>query len=120
MVVDLACEGRFAAAAELFAPRLRAAVSAETFRAGWSGEASRIGPVRAIGEPVCEPADAGLVRVSVPVSGERGGLTVVMSLDDGGRLHGLRLAAPAEGGWQPPRYAKPRKFTEREVTVGTG
>ena len=119
-VVEMAAEGRFADVEELFAPRLRAAASAETLRVGWEGEISRIGPVSAIGGPGSEPAKAGLVRVSVPVTCERGGLTVVMSVDDAGLLHGLRLAPPTDTSWAPPDYAAPKRFTEHEVTVGSG
>jgi hypothetical protein len=36
-------------------------------------------------------------------------------------LNGLRLAPPATTAWTPPpRYASPGKFTEREVTLGSG
>lgn len=119
-VVDMATEGRFADAEELFAPRLRAAVSAETLRVGWEGEISKLGPVLAVGGPVSGLVEAGLVRVSVPVTCERGGLTVVMSVDDGGLLHGLRLAPPADTSWKPPDYAATTRFTEHEITVGSG
>ncbi|MGW3961152.1 serine aminopeptidase domain-containing protein [Amycolatopsis sp. NPDC005003] len=119
-VVDLTAAGRFAEVEARFAPRLRAAASAGTLRVGWETEIAKAGPVRAVGEPVSEPAKAGLVRVSVPVTCERGGLTVVMSVDDAGLLHGLRLAPPAGTSWTPPAYAGPGRFTEREVTVGTG
>lgn len=118
-VVDMATEGRFADVEELFAPRLRAAASAATLRVGWETEIAKAGPVSAVGEPVREPAKAGLVRVSVPVTCERGGLTVVMSVDGDGLLHGLRLAPPS-GTWEPPAYAVPERFTEHEVTVGSG
>ncbi|MBE1495517.1 dienelactone hydrolase [Amycolatopsis lexingtonensis] len=119
-VVDLAAERRFADVEELFAPRLRAVASAETLRVGWEGEIARIGPVSAIGGPVSGPAGAGLVRVRVPVTCERGGLTVVMSVDDAGLLHGLRLAPPSSTSWEPPDYATPGRFTERDITVGEG
>jgi dienelactone hydrolase len=118
-VVGLAREGRFVEVGDLFGERLRAAVSAETLRAAWANEAARIGPVRAVGDPVPEPAAAGLVRVSTPVTGERGGFTVVMSVDGAGRLQGLRFAPPLSDSWQPPGYADPKKFTEREVIIGT-
>src|SRR5262249_11558647 len=114
-VVEMAREGRFADIEELFAPRLRAVVSAETLRAGWAGAISRRGPVSTVGDPACEPADAALVRVRVPVTCERGGLTVVMSVDDTGRLQGLRLAPPATESWEPPGYAAPKRCTEHEV-----
>jgi uncharacterized protein len=116
-VVHLARDGRFAEIEDRFAPPLRAAVSARTLQAAWAAET---GTVRAVGEPTTEPGDAGLVRVSVPVTGERGGLTVVMSVDDAGTLHGLRLTPAASTSWTPPSYADPKKFAEHEVTVGSG
>ncbi|WP_370964160.1 hypothetical protein [Amycolatopsis sp. cg9] len=119
-VVGMAAERRFADVEAMFAPRLRAAASAETLRVGWESELAKIGPVSAVGAPASEPAQAGLVRVSVPVTCERGGLTVVMSVDDAGLLHGLRLAPPGGTSWAPPGYADPARFTEREVTVGSG
>ncbi|MDS0138550.1 MULTISPECIES: serine aminopeptidase domain-containing protein [unclassified Amycolatopsis] len=119
-VVDLTAAGRFAEVEQRFAPRLRAAASAGTLRVGWETELAKTGPVRAIGTPLSEPPAAGLVRVSVPVTCERGGLTVVMSVDDAGLLHGLRLAPPTGPSWVPPAYAEADRFTEHEVTVGTG
>ena len=119
-VIEMARAERFAGIEELFAPPLRAVVSAATIQTAWTAEAAKIGPVTAVGPPVSEAAVNGLVRVSTPVTGERGGLTVVVSVDDDGRLNGFRLAPPATTAWTRPRYAAPRKFTEREVTIGSG
>ena len=119
-VVAMARAERFAEIEELFAPSLRAVVSAETIRAAWTAEAAKIGQVRAVGTPLGEPAANGLVRVSTGVTGERGGLTVVVSVDEAGQLNGFRLAPPADAAWTPPRYASPGRFTEREVTIGAG
>jgi dienelactone hydrolase len=119
-VIELAREERFSAIEVLFAPRLRAAVSAETIRTAWTAEIAKIGPVRAVGEPVSEPFGEGLVRVSTPLTGDHGGLTVVVSVDQAGKLNGFRLAPPAATTWVPPGYASPDRFTEREVTVGSG
>ena len=119
-VIEMARDARFSGIEELFAPRLRAAVSAETIRAAWTAEITRIGPVQAVGVPRGEPFGDGLVRVSTPVTGAHGGLTVVVSVDQAGKLNGFRLAPPAGPTWTPPRYASPRKFTEREVTLGSG
>ncbi|MFB9684258.1 alpha/beta hydrolase family protein [Amycolatopsis plumensis] len=119
-VVALTATGRFTEVEERFAPRLRAAASAGTLRVGWETEIAKTGPVRAVGTPVSEPPAAGLVRVSVPVTCERGGLTVIMSVDDAGLLHGLRLAPPSGTAWEPPPYAEPDRFAEHEVTVGAG
>jgi dienelactone hydrolase len=119
-VVNLAREERFTDIEALFGPRLRALASAETMCTGWQSETARIGPVRMVGEPTREPTEGGLVRVTVPVIGEHGELAVVMSVDGTGRLQGLRLSPPAGPSWQPPAYARSRRFTEQEVTVGTG
>ncbi|MGY0056268.1 alpha/beta fold hydrolase [Streptomyces sp. LZ34] len=118
-VVEMARKGCFAEIEGLFAPPLRAAVSAEMLKVAWALETGKHGAVTAIGEPVSEPAGAGRVRVSVPVSCERGGLTVVMSVDDAGDLNGLRFAPATTVSWTPPPYAAPERFEESEVTLGS-
>ncbi|MEW9529490.1 alpha/beta fold hydrolase [Microbispora sp. NPDC049125] len=120
-VVEMMRNGRFADLEGLFAPSLRAVVSAGTLEVAWESQMSGIGAVSAVGPPIRESgAQAGLVRVSVPVTCERGGLTVVMSVGETGLLHGLRLAPALTGRWTPPPYAVPRRFGEHEVTVGSG
>ncbi|MFF2550793.1 serine aminopeptidase domain-containing protein [Nocardia sp. NPDC058058] len=118
-VAELARAEHFTAIEELFAPRLRAVVSGGTVRVGWNTEIARIGAVERIGEPETESIDAELVRVSVPVDCERGGLTLIVSVDGAGQLHGIRLAPPA-GAWTPPDYARPKRFVEQDITVGDG
>ena len=118
-VVEMARDGRFAEVEALFGARLRAAVSAGTLRAAWLAEQAKLGQVTGIGEPETTPGEPGVTRVIMPVSFERGELSVYMSVDSGGMLQGLRLAPP-EGGWAPPPYASPGRFTEQEVTVGEG
>jgi uncharacterized protein len=119
-VIEMLRDERFSDIEELFAPQLRAAVSAETIRTAWTAEVAKTGPVAAAGTPVSEPFGDGLVRVSTPVTGERGGLTVVVSVDGTGRLNGFRLGPADSAVWTPPGYAAPGRFTEREVTVGSG
>jgi hypothetical protein len=119
-VVGLARDGRFAELEELFAPNLRAVVSAQTLRVAWNAELDRHGPLSTVGEPVSEPARAGLVRVSVPVTCEHGGLTMVMSVDGSGALQGLRIGPATSTSWTPPSYAAPGRFDERDVMVGAG
>lgn len=120
-VVDMVMSRRFADVEALFAPRLRAVASADTLRVGWDAEIAKIGPISGAGQPVTEPFIEGLVRARVSVTtGEHGGLTVVMSVDDAGMLHGLLFAPPASSSWEPPSYAAPERFTEHEVTVGSG
>ena len=116
-VVELATTGRFAEAEALFARRLRKAVSADTFRAGWTGELAALGAVTGIGDPTTEPGESGLTRARVPVLAEHGTLEVVMSIDDKGRLHGLRLGQATTVTWQSPSYVDPSRFREQEITL---
>jgi dienelactone hydrolase len=119
-VVGLARDGRYAEVEPLFAPALRAVVSAETLRMGWLSEIEKKGAIIAIGEPTSEVRQAGLVRVSVPVTCERGALDVVMSVDAAGLLHGLRIASAAANAWTPPPYTDPKRFDEHTITLGVG
>ncbi|KUL30026.1 alpha/beta hydrolase [Actinoplanes awajinensis] len=116
-VIELAGAGRFAELAERFTPRMREVVSAETVRVGWSVQTG--GAPCTPGVPAAEATTEDLFRVRTPVSCPAGDFVVVMSLDPAGRLHGLRLAPLAEQVWQPPRYAKPGRFTERDTGSGT-
>ncbi|WP_330478941.1 alpha/beta hydrolase [Streptomyces platensis] len=105
---------------EFFAPPLRAAVPAEALRLAWAAEAAGHGGVRAVEEPVIEAGEAGLMRVRTPVTCANGCFTVVASVGDDGLLHGLRLDPHSDAEWQPPHYADEDRFTERDVTLGTG
>ncbi|PJN38434.1 hypothetical protein CG747_22565 [Streptomyces sp. CB02959] len=119
-VAEKASRGEFAAIEELFAPPLRAQVSAEVVRTAWDAHLAGTGPVTAIRQPVAEPAATGPVRVSVPLTCAHGGLTLIMSIDDAGWLNGLRLAPADSASWTPPPYADPDAFTEHELAVGAG
>jgi dienelactone hydrolase len=120
-VLDLVRAGRFAEVRDMFAPSLRAMVTAELLQAAWTGELGRHGPVTAIGAPVSDPAGPGGTLVKIPVSLEQAEITVVVSVSDAGWLTGIQLAPaePAEP-WQPPAYADPGTFDEHGVTLGTG
>ncbi|MGF6881002.1 dienelactone hydrolase [Nocardia sp. GAS34] len=119
-VMELLRAERFSEIEELFAPRLAAAVSADTVRLGWMSETARIGSVRGLGAITTAPLHDELMLAKIPVNGDNSGIEVHISVDDAGRLHGFRLAPPSESDWTPPKYATPRRFTEREVTLGSG
>jgi len=123
-VLDMAQAGQFAEIRELFAPQLRAMVTAGALQAAWSAEIARQGPVRSVGTPVSEPAGMGIVLVRIPVTFERADLTVIVSVDEAGWLTGIQLApasaAEPAGQWEPPAYADAEKFDEQDVTVGSG
>jgi dienelactone hydrolase len=123
-VLEMAQAGRFAEIRDLFAPQLRALVTAEVLKVAWTTELGRHGPVASVGVPVSEPAHAGVIVVKVPVTCARGELTLVVSVDEAGMLAGLQLApasaAQPAGPWAPPAYADPDQFDEQDVTLGSG
>ncbi|MBS2533734.1 hypothetical protein KGQ20_13225 [Catenulispora sp. NF23] len=116
--VGFAEQGQWQRIEELFAPNMRAVVSADAVRDGWAAEAAPLGPVAGFGAPRTESAPGGLTRVSVPVSFAKGDLVIVIATAEDGLLHGLRLGVPGE--WTVPPYVAPKRFTEREVVVGEG
>ncbi|WTX00155.1 alpha/beta fold hydrolase [Streptomycetaceae bacterium NBC_01309] len=111
---------RFGEVVELFAPQLRAAVSAEALRLAWTAEAAGLGGVTAIEEPVTEAGESDPVRVRIPVTCANGSFTVVTSVGGDGLLLGLRLDLYGGAEWQPPHYVDAGRFTERDVLLGTG
>jgi len=119
-VVQMAQAGHFTRIAELFAPPLAAAVSAKALKDFWATETAKIGSISAVGKLVTEPMPAGLVRVRVPLTGERGTLTVIMSVDDQGKMHGLRLDTAASASWTSPPYAAPTRFDEHDIALSAG
>ena len=119
-VVTKAMAGQFAEIRDMFAPPLLPLVSAETLKAAWSGAVDKNGPVSTVGTPVAEPDGT----VKIPVTFERGELTVVVSVDDQGHLLGIQLAPASAAApmrpWEPPSYARPEAFDEQDVMLGTG
>jgi len=123
-VLDMAQAGRFTEIHELFAPPLRAMVPPAALQAAWAAEIGRRGPVTFVGTPVSEPAGPGVTVVRIPVTFERGEMTVIVSVTDDGWLAGIQLAPvsaaePAKP-WEPPPYADRGKFDEQDVTLGSG
>ena len=111
---------RFDRTAELFAPPLRAAVSAEALRLAWVAQAAGHGGIQTVQEPEIVAGQADPIRVRIPITCDNGSFTVVTSVGGDGLLHGLRLDPHGGAVWQPPHYAQQDRFTERQVSLGTG
>src|SRR5215475_4890718 len=79
-VVEMTRDGRFDEVEARFAPRLRSAVSAGTLGVAWTAEQARLGSVTGIGRPVTEPGEPGQTLVIVPVTFDRGELSVRMAI----------------------------------------
>ena len=97
-------------------------MNADVLRAAWTGALDQVGPITSIGTPASETGPGGTV-VKVPMQGERGALTFVVSVAASGHLTGLQLAPPeamdAVAPWDPPAYADPSRFDEEELTLGS-
>ncbi|MGW2324808.1 alpha/beta hydrolase family protein [Streptomyces sp. NPDC001700] len=119
-LVVLLREDRFTEAVELFAPPLRAVVSAEALRLAWLTEATGRGGVREIEPSAVVAGDGDPVHVRTPVTCVNGSFMMVTSVGGDGLLHGLRMAPDSDVEWQPPHYADSARFTERDVSLGTG
>ncbi len=108
----------------MFAPQLQALVSADAIRAGWTSQVDPIAPVTNVGTAVAEAAGPSAVAVRVPLVGEHGSVVLVVSVNAEGWLMGLQLAPASAAGpatpWEPPDYADPATFDERDVILGTG
>lgn len=123
-VLEMAQAGRFAEIRDLFAPQVRAMVTAEALQASWAAELDRQGAVSSIGAPVSEPAGPGMAVVKVPVQCARGAFTLMVSVVAGGWVAGLQIApasaAAPTAPWEPPAYADMEAFDEQDVTLGSG
>ena len=126
-VIEMARQERFEEIRDRFAPQLRPLVPAETLRAAWEAELAKNGQVVSVsGDVVTEPAGpGGGVLVKVPVTFERGTLTVAVGLaGEEDWITGIQLlpasAMEPASPWEPPEYTDPGAFTEQDVTVGDG
>jgi dienelactone hydrolase len=121
--LELARAGRFGELRERFAPQVRTMVTAEGLQGAWTAAIERLGAVTEVGTPMAESA-SGLTVVKVPITCERGGLTLIASVTASGDLVGLQLGGPEAlapaPAWEPPAYADPTRFDEREITLGSG
>jgi dienelactone hydrolase len=120
----LAQASRFPEILDMFAPNLRPMLTPESLRAAWTAEIERYGPVTTVGAPVSDPAGPSGTLVRTPVVFTNGQVTMLASVTESGWITGIQFAGadaarPAEP-WQPPDYADPGAFEERDVTLGSG
>ncbi|MGH2441545.1 MAG: alpha/beta hydrolase family protein [Chloroflexota bacterium] len=123
-VLALARAGRFEEVRDLFTGRLRPMVTAAALHAAWEAEQLERGEVTLVGTPSTEPLGGGMVAVKVPLTFERGELTLAVYLTGAGQLTGLQFvprgdAQPAAL-WLPPTYVDQDCFDEHSVTLGSG
>jgi hypothetical protein len=103
-----------------FAPSVRTMITPDVLRAGWTTATVALGAYVGAGEPVEEPAGAGMVLVKVPMTFTNGMVVALVTVTGNGELAGLQLApAQPQQDWQPPSYADTSAFVEHDLTLGS-
>jgi dipeptidyl aminopeptidase/acylaminoacyl peptidase len=121
--LDLVLARKYQAFYELFNPRMKQAITLETY----SQQADQIlalGKPQSIGTPSLRMVQ-GFPLVTIPLHWTSVTLNFLVSWDHDWKIQGtfFRPGAPESGkqettGWTPPDYAKVDAFTSREVTIG--
>ena len=111
--------GRYAEAFESFTPQMKAALPVDQLAATWNTLAAQVGPFRR--QVASSVTSRGVLSVVVVTCEfDRATLDVQVTVNPANLVGGLaiRPAAPAFT-YEPPPYASPAAYQERDVTVGT-
>lgn len=114
-------DGRWEDAAARFDDAVRQALPAERLAQVWQQLVGQVGPLSEIGGTSRTDAPPH-VLVVVDLRFRDAELGLKIAFDERGRVAGLFFlpAQRARPEWQPPPYARPDAFREKEVTVGSG
>src|SRR5271166_4942358 len=110
-----------------FDDQMKAALPVAKLPEVWDSLLAQVGPFKSIAAAKVMEKQ-GLAAAIITCEFERASLDAKIYMDAQGRVKGLFFepasgspdAAPAEAEWQPPSYAKPDKFRERDTTVISG
>ncbi|HEY5610710.1 MAG TPA: DUF3887 domain-containing protein, partial [Thermoanaerobaculia bacterium] len=118
--VDLLVGGHFAEAGAKFDATMKSALPEETLRETWASVRAAAGPFESLARVNAEQYGAYDI-VIVTAKFENALLDIKVVFDSEGRIAGLFfLPSQPPPDLEPPAYAKPGSFVERDVTVGTG
>src|SRR5271157_2311659 len=110
-----------------FDDQMKAALPVAKLPEVWDSLLAQVGPFKSIAaSKVMEKQ--GLAAAIITCEFQRASLDAKIYMDAQGRVKGLFFepasgsaeAAPAEAEWQPPSYAKPDRFRERDTTIISG
>jgi uncharacterized protein len=119
-LVDRLARGDFAGASASFDARMAAALPVDKLGAAWGQIVAQAGKFEQA-ESVKVTHAAGHWPALVTCRFARGKLIAKVVFDGAGRVAGLFfLPEEAAAPWQPPSYAHPETFVEREVKVSLG
>jgi hypothetical protein len=116
--LDELVRGDLASATARFDATMSAALPADKLAAVWAQIQAQAGAFEQIGDPHEERGPTH-TTVLVPCRFARAVLVAKIIFDNDEKLAGLFFVpAPSPTKWEPPAYARPDAFTEREVKVG--
>jgi dienelactone hydrolase len=123
-LLDDLAEGRYERAAAGFDAKMAELLPPDKLRETWESLVAQVGPFQAqLGIRIEEREGYWLVYVTTEFSNAL--LDTQVAIDESGRIAGLffrpaQATAEPVDYWQPPDYAQPEAFEEREVVVGSG
>lgn len=101
-------------------PSMKAALTEQSLSEGWDRLLAQVGGYVNYGLPQ-EQTRGDQTIVLVPCAFARGQLGLVVVFNAANKIVGLSFVPPTSSApWTAPDYADPARFTERDVTVGTG
>jgi uncharacterized protein len=118
--VERLADGDFAAAVNEFDAAMRKALPEEKLKQTWKGVTAQVGPLEArLGARTERVGEYDAVLVACRF--EKARLDVRVVYNRSRQISGLFFLPPeATAEYQPPPYARPERFEEREVEVGAG
>ncbi len=119
--LDLLLAGSYRELRQMFNEQMLQAASEDALRNQIGPVIQNLGKPQNIGEPRVQNVQ-GMSVVVFPVHFASSDLDVVLSVDQAGKLAGLRFApgkhAQAQAEWTPPPYVTASAFRSRDVTIG--
>lgn len=119
-LVESISEGDFTTPVAGFDATMASVMPPEKLEEAWKALIAKAGAFNGMGATRKEKADKYDI-VYVTCNFEQGPIDVKVVFDSAGKVAGLFFVPSASTTkWEPPAYADESKFTEREVTVGSG
>lgn len=120
-VIEQLTHEEFAKVYAQFLPPMQSALPEEKLKATWMTIASQVGAFKKVAGARVE--DHGAIKTAITTCEfERALVDISLAFDASGKIAGMnfRPATAPAAHWAPPAYADAGKFTESDVTVGSG
>lgn len=120
-VIEQLTHEEFAKVYALFLPPVQAAMPEDRLKATWATLGAQVGAFKKVVGGRVE--DHGAIKTAVTTCEfDRATIDIVLAFDASGKIAGMnfRPATAPAAPWAPPSYADATKYSESDVTVGSG